>query len=234
MEWITCEIGNKNTFPKDSVQEVLIKYDNGQQKIFGTANTIIDLIENGWLKVLWLDESEASTPVATVVRSAAEILKHHVLLDPEMDEAMYNDWSRQPSYKNFIAAMEEYRNQSPSAQAQAQGLPFSNDDENIKEIMNRYTTIGNFNDEGDIYNAMVEFGKLKFSEGFDNAAGIIAMADGDYYTGKLLELLMSDNEINELYSIENSSGTPLDGNACRREVLKEYNKLISETFNNKQ
>lgn len=64
MKWIKCEIGNKNTFPASGV-EVLIKYNNGSQKELGSKETIIELIENGWLKVEWLDETtpEATTPL---------------------------------------------------------------------------------------------------------------------------------------------------------------------------
>lgn len=44
----------------------------------------------------------------------------------------------------------------------------------------------------------------------------------------LNEILSTDNEIDLMFPVINSSGTNLDGNAARREVLKEYNKMLAE------
>lgn len=74
-----------------------------------------------------------------------------------------------------------------------------------------------------------EHGLIPLQSGMDE---IIKLCNeflfGKYWNVEQIEniLLLDDEQINEMYPIENSSGTKLDGNACRREALKEYNERI--------
>lgn len=46
----------------------------------------------------------------------------------------------------------------------------------------------------------------------------------------ITELLLKDVEVDLMYPLESSSGEKLDGNDCRREAIKQYNKLIIDTI----
>jgi hypothetical protein len=55
--WVKAELGKYDTYPVAN-KNVFIRYDeNGQEKEVGDLKTIIELLENGWLNVEWLDES---------------------------------------------------------------------------------------------------------------------------------------------------------------------------------
>jgi hypothetical protein len=57
MHWQKVELGNKRTFPDDGNKEVCIKYDKNCLTI-GTKQTLIELLENGWLTVQWIKEDD--------------------------------------------------------------------------------------------------------------------------------------------------------------------------------
>lgn len=56
MEWRKANLHKKDLPPLSSTEQYFIKFDEGRQKETGGRNLIIDLLENGWLDVEWLDE----------------------------------------------------------------------------------------------------------------------------------------------------------------------------------
>jgi hypothetical protein len=48
--------------PDGKAENVLIKYDQGQQRELGSANLIKELYNNGWDDMEWLDETDQASP----------------------------------------------------------------------------------------------------------------------------------------------------------------------------
>jgi hypothetical protein len=59
-EWIKANGQHSFNLPVPYV-EVFIRYDERKSKEVGDRNHIIDLIENGWLDVEWLNEASSTT-----------------------------------------------------------------------------------------------------------------------------------------------------------------------------
>ena len=62
--WVKASLDDKSSIPVTGCLDLFIKYDNGAQKVTGGRNLIIELLENGWLDVQWLDESPNEQPAA--------------------------------------------------------------------------------------------------------------------------------------------------------------------------
>jgi hypothetical protein len=57
--WVKANLDDKSSIPAAGCLDLFIKYDNGEQRVTGGRNLIIELLENGWLDVCWLDERAA-------------------------------------------------------------------------------------------------------------------------------------------------------------------------------
>ena len=75
MKW---ELATKNNLPKHEIM-VFIKF-GGNDKIVGIRDTVIELIENGWEKVEWLNEEDEIKDCCPHCRSADIIM-----FDPDND-----------------------------------------------------------------------------------------------------------------------------------------------------
>lgn len=73
--WVKANLDDRNTIPSASCLDLFIKYDNGQQKMTGGRNLIIELLENGWLDVQWLDESGTAPAVTPTFWDVAKAFK---------------------------------------------------------------------------------------------------------------------------------------------------------------
>jgi hypothetical protein len=54
--WVKASLDDRTTIPMGGCLDLFIKYDNGEQRVTGGRNLIIELLENGWIDVQWLNE----------------------------------------------------------------------------------------------------------------------------------------------------------------------------------
>lgn len=61
MPWIKAS----KRLPKNSIlvrDQVMIKWDNGDDRILGRAKDCLEIMKNGWMDVEWFDESPSEEP----------------------------------------------------------------------------------------------------------------------------------------------------------------------------